>query len=176
MRFVSIASVVAVSAALAFSGTTTASAFGHGGGHGGGFGGGHGGFHGGFGGGRGFGGRGFGGGFGGFGYGGYGYGVAGYDDGFYGQDYYAGNYDYSAGQYGYGYGPGYGYGQPGYGAGVQYSEAPDDAPVRTGRSAATVGGTCSTPVKACTLYNQSYVGGGCSCKVSGGRSRGRVTP
>lgn len=59
----------------------------------------------------------------------------------------------------------YGDAGQGYGEGLQ-----------TGRSAATVGDYCSTPVKTCQLYHASYVGGGCSCKVDGGRSRGRVTP
>ena len=82
----------------------------------------------------------------------------------------------AAGAYDDGYGDG---GYPdNYGPGVQYSHAPDEdeGGVQTGRSVATTGDTCSTPVKACTLYNQSYVGQGCSCKVPGGRSRGRVTP
>jgi hypothetical protein len=48
----------------------------------------------------------------------------------------------------------------------------------TGRSVATgqMGKMCSTPVKACELYHASYIGNGCSCRVTGGRSRGTVSP
>ncbi len=99
----------------------------------------------------------------GFGVGGFGFGYGlddfGYD-GFDGPDFADGGYDYD------------------YGPGVQYSQAPDgyDGRLQTGRSVAVGGDTCSTPVKACTLYNQSYVGRSCSCKVPGGRAHGRVTP
>ena len=105
---------------------------------------------------------GFGGGYGGgYGIAGLGYGY-GYNDGFYDQDYADSGY-------------GYGYDQPLYGPGVQYSQE-DEAPLQTGRSVAAIGDSCATPVKVCTLYNQSYVGSGCSCKVPGGRSHGRVVP
>ena len=52
------------------------------------------------------------------------------------------------------------------------------APSVTGRSVATgqMGRMCSTPVKSCELYRESFVGNGCSCKVSGGRARGTVAP
>ncbi len=52
------------------------------------------------------------------------------------------------------------------------------APLMTGRSVATgqMGRMCSTPVKACELYQASYIGNGCSCRVTGGRSRGTVSP
>jgi hypothetical protein len=52
------------------------------------------------------------------------------------------------------------------------------APLITRRSVAIgqMGKMCSTPVKSCELYQASYVGNGCSCKVTGGRSRGTVTP
>ena len=52
------------------------------------------------------------------------------------------------------------------------------APLVTGRSVATggMGKMCSTPVKACELYHASYIGNGCSCRVTGGRSRGTVSP
>jgi hypothetical protein len=157
MRFRTAASVFAVGTMIALSSVTSASAFGGhgGGGHGGGFHGG--GFHGG----------------GGFGRGGIGLGLGGFGYG-YGAGYY--DPDFADG-YGYGYGDPV-YGAPGYAPGVQYSEEPgyDQPGLQTGRSAATVGGTCSTPVKTCTLYNQSYVGQSCSCKVSGGRSEGRVSP
>lgn len=59
---------------------------------------------------------------------------------------------------------------PGYAAGP--------APVVTARSAATggLGMHCSTPVKICVLRQASYLGGGCSCKVTGGPAHGSVTP
>jgi len=49
------------------------------------------------------------------------------------------------------------------------------APLVTGRSVATgqIGIYCATPAKTC---DASYVGGGCSCRVPGGRSRGSVSP
>jgi hypothetical protein len=52
------------------------------------------------------------------------------------------------------------------------------APLVTGRSVATgqIGIYCATPAKTCELYHASYVGGGCSCRVPGGRSRGFVSP
>jgi hypothetical protein len=52
------------------------------------------------------------------------------------------------------------------------------APLVTGRSVATgaMEKMCSTPVKACELYHASYIGNGCSCRVTGGRSRGTVSP
>jgi hypothetical protein len=52
------------------------------------------------------------------------------------------------------------------------------APLVTGRSVATgqMGKMCSTPVKSCELYQASWIGNGCSCKISGGRSRGSVAP
>jgi hypothetical protein len=52
------------------------------------------------------------------------------------------------------------------------------APLVTGRSVATgqMGKMCSTPVKACELYHASYIGNGCSCRVTGGHSRGTVSP
>ena len=52
------------------------------------------------------------------------------------------------------------------------------APLVTGRSVATgqMGIYCATPAKTCELYHASYVGGGCSCRVPGGRSRGFVSP
>jgi hypothetical protein len=52
------------------------------------------------------------------------------------------------------------------------------APLVTGRSVATgqIGIYCATPAKTCELYHASYVGGGCSCRVTRGRSRGTVSP
>ncbi len=173
-RFGALLAATALGGALLLSGP--ASAFGvHGGwgGHVGGWGGGGwgGGWHGG---GWGGGWRGGGwnrcsGGWGGWGWGGglvglgLGYGLAG------GWDYpYYDYYDFPYGGYApypYSYAPGYAYVAPA-------------APVVTGRSVAT-GGTgdfCSTPVKTCQLIQPSYVGGGCSCRVPGGRARGSVTP
>jgi hypothetical protein len=48
----------------------------------------------------------------------------------------------------------------------------------TGRSVATgsIGTHCATPARTCLLKQASYVGIGCSCKVTGGRARGSVTP
>lgn len=74
--------------------------------------------------------------------------------------------------YGNGYYAGYPtYSYPNYAYGTQ-------APVVTGRSVATgnAGRHCSTQVRTCLLRNASFVGNGCSCKVSGGRARGTVTP
>ncbi len=52
------------------------------------------------------------------------------------------------------------------------------APLVTGHSVAAgqMGKMCSTPVKSCELNQASWIGNGCSCKVSGGRSRGSVAP
>lgn len=70
-----------------------------------------------------------------------------------------------------------------YGAYGTYQPRPyyaytQTAPLVTGRSVATgsIGMHCATSVKTCLLRNASYIGGGCSCKVSGGRARGTVTP
>jgi hypothetical protein len=47
----------------------------------------------------------------------------------------------------------------------------------TGRSVASgsIGMHCATSVKTCMLRNASYIGGDCSCKVTGGRAHGSVT-
>ena len=46
-----------------------------------------------------------------------------------------------------------------------------------GRSVAEgLGDFCSTPVGICQLIHASFVGGGCSCRVVGGRAKGTVTP
>lgn len=52
------------------------------------------------------------------------------------------------------------------------------APLTMGRSVAEgqMGGSCTTPVKSCRLHQASFIGNGCSCKVTGGRSRGTVSP
>jgi hypothetical protein len=39
---------------------------------------------------------------------------------------------------------------------------------------AAQGGTCSTPVKTCNLYEPAPLGIGCSCRVPGGYARGVV--
>lgn len=187
------AALVASSPALARMGGGGGHGFGGGGFHGGGFGG----FHGGFGG-RGFAGGGWGrGGYGGYGgYGGwglaglglglgladldygYGYGYPGYGYG-YGYPDYGYGYGYGNPSYGAGYGAGYGYGNPGYGYPVTGATSyySSSAPLVTGRSVATgqLGNYCFTSAKVCELYHASYVGNGCSCRVSGGHARGSVT-
>ena len=68
-----------------------------------------------------------------------------------------------AGGLGLGWDVGYPYG--GY-SGV--SEVPDVG--------AEVGAYCATPVRTCQLINPSYIGAGCSCRVTGGRARGTEVP
>jgi hypothetical protein len=53
-----------------------------------------------------------------------------------------------------------------------YESYPVPVPVPVGG----LGRYCETPVKTCQLINVAQVGGGCSCKVTGGRSRGTVVP
>ena len=65
---------------------------------------------------------------------------------------------------GLGLGAGYGYPYGGYGS--VYDE-PD---------VGETGAYCATPVRTCLLINPSYVGGGCSCRITGGRARGAVVP
>lgn len=81
--------------------------------------------------------------------------------------------------YGYGYGYPYGYGLAAAAAAPLAVAAATTAPLVTGRSVATgqveMGNYCSTPAKNCLLYQESWVGNGCSCRVPGGRSRGSVT-
>jgi hypothetical protein len=52
------------------------------------------------------------------------------------------------------------------------------APLVTGRSVATgqMGNFCTTSVKTCELRHASYIGNGCSCRVTGGHARGTVAP
>ena len=103
----------------------------------------------------------------GWGYGGWGLAGLGLGLGLAGLDY---GYDYPGYGYGYGYpGYAYGYGYPGYGYAA--------APLVTGRSMAIggMGGYCSTPVRTCELYQASFIGNGCSCRVVGGHARGVVT-
>ena len=75
-------------------------------------------------------------------------------------------WDYPYGGYTPYYAPGYAY------------ATPVPGPLVTGRSVATggIGDFCATPVRTCQLVQPSYVGGGCSCRVPGGRARGSVTP
>jgi hypothetical protein len=40
--------------------------------------------------------------------------------------------------------------------------------------AGPIGGYCATPVRTCQLIEPSVIGGGCSCRVAGGRARGTV--
>jgi hypothetical protein len=87
-----------------------------------------------------------------------------------------GGWDWDDAYYGYGYPDyAYDYGDPGYDYSYDSTAA---SPLVTGRSVATghMGNYCTTPVKNCELYHASYVGGGCSCRVPGGRARGSVTP
>jgi len=100
--------------------------------------------------------------------------------GYIGPDYgdYGSNDDNMYDDSGYAYGDP-AYSDPNYAGGTQYSSDDNDsdaAPVQYGRSAAVAGYSCSTPVKVCTLYQPSYVGLGCSCRVPGGRAEGQVTP
>ncbi|PTM43533.1 hypothetical protein [Bosea sp. 124] len=37
-----------------------------------------------------------------------------------------------------------------------------------------IGGYCATPVRTCQLIDLAVIGGGCSCRVAGGRARGTV--
>jgi len=111
------------------------------------------------------------------GYPGYAYGDSGYGNGAYG---YPGAAGYAYSSYG---APNYSNGDSGFGNsgfGLDFaSPSPQYSPgLTTGRSAAYggLGKYCSTPVKSCLLYEPSSMGAGCSCKVSGGRARGNVTP
>jgi hypothetical protein len=86
--------------------------------------------------------------------------------GYYPDYYYPGYaYDY------YDYSPAYTYMPP------RTYQSYANPPLQTGRSVATeaMGNSCTTPVKACQLYNPSVIGNGCSCKAGGGRARGTVT-
>lgn len=90
--------------------------------------------------------------------------------------------DYGPSSYAYGYRsyptyfrayqtrPYYGYGQT-----YAYTRT---TPLVTGRSVAAgnIGMHCATAPRTCLLKNASYVGVGCSCKVTGGRARGSVIP
>lgn len=60
--------------------------------------------------------------------------------------------------------------------GFPYVQESGDALVQSGRSAAILGNSCVTPVKVCRLYQASYQGLGCSCRVESGRAHGIVSP
>jgi hypothetical protein len=88
-------------------------------------------------------------------------------------------YPYAHGTYGYGLGA------LGTIATAPLTLAADvTAPLVTGRSvavsaaagtaAAGSGNYCATPVRTCLLYEQGWLGTGCSCRVYGGRARGFV--
>jgi hypothetical protein len=81
--------------------------------------------------------------------------------------------------YGYGYGYPYGYGLAAAATAPVAVAAAATAPLVTGRSVATgpveMGNYCTTPAKTCLLYNESWVGNGCSCRIPGGHARGSVT-
>ena len=81
--------------------------------------------------------------------------------------------------------PGYGYGigLPAYDFPLgSYGSPFDDASPYGGGSldsaspSTTVGAMCTTPVRTCLLYRQSYVGIACSCKAPDGLTTGQVTP
>lgn len=66
----------------------------------------------------------------------------------------------------------YYYGTPYYDEPAYYYRRPYyAAPVSSG-----IGDYCQTPVRTCRLINPSDLGGGCSCRVAGGRARGTVVP
>ena len=81
--------------------------------------------------------------------------------------------------YGYGYNYPYSYGLAAAATAPLAVAAATTAPLMTGRSVAIsqgqMGNYCTKPVKTCLLYNESWVGNGCSCRISGGRARGSVT-
>jgi hypothetical protein len=99
-----------------------------------------------------------------------------YHDRYYGPSYAYGYRDYPTYFGAYQTRPYYGYART-YGYTPSYAYAPA-APLVTGRSVAAgnTGMHCATSVKTCLLRNASYVGGGCSCRVAGGRAQGSVTP
>jgi hypothetical protein len=74
--------------------------------------------------------------------------------------------------------PGHCWSYPMAGPAAYNAFGPTPTPLVTGRSVATgqLGIYCATPAKTCELYRASYVGGGCSCRVPGGRARGFVSP
>jgi hypothetical protein len=73
--------------------------------------------------------------------------------------------------------PGNCYAYPPAGRAAYQAFGSTPATLVTGRSVAgQIGIYCATPAKTCELYHASYVGGGCSCRVPGGRSRGFVSP
>lgn len=81
------------------------------------------------------------------------------------------------GYYGYDYPYGY-YSASALAAAPLVVAAAAAPPLVTGRSVATgqAGNHCTTAVTNCELRHASYVGGGCSYRVAGGRARGIVVP
>ena len=94
-----------------------------------------------------------------------------------GSNYYG--YGYGNSYYGYGNNYPYGYGLAAAASAPVAVAAAATAPLITGRSVAIgnvqMGNYCTTTVKTCLLYNESWVGNGCSCRIPGGRARGSVT-
>ncbi len=74
--------------------------------------------------------------------------------------------------------PGNCYAYPMAGRFAYETYGPPPAPLMMGRSVAAgqIGIYCATPAKTCELYHPSYVGGGCSCRIPGGRAWGFVSP
>jgi hypothetical protein len=107
-------------------------------------------------------------------------GMRGYYPG-YRRPYYGGGYRRP--YYGWGYRSpyyGWGYRRPYYGWGYGHGDwypwvAPIPIPVPShGGPVVALGDYCRTPARICRLYEPAPVGSGCSCRVQGGRSRGRV--
>lgn len=72
---------------------------------------------------------------------------------------------------------GYGYGYDDYPYAYPYVVERYSAPVyREVYTLGPIGAYCRTPVRTCRLIDPAEVGGGCSCRVQGGRVRGAVVP
>ncbi|PZU94801.1 MAG: hypothetical protein DI527_02335 [Chelatococcus sp.] len=70
-----------------------------------------------------------------------------------------------------------GYGYDGYPYAYPYVVERYSAPVyREVYTLGPIGAYCRTPVRTCRLIDPAEVGGGCSCRVQGGRVRGAVVP
>jgi len=90
------------------------------------------------------------------------------------------------GYYGRGWNSGWGWGAAGLAAGTILGAAaaapyyydsylyPYGYRVYTAPVSGPIGGYCATPVRTCQLIEPSVIGGGCSCRVAGGRARGTV--
>ena len=77
---------------------------------------------------------------------------------------------------GWGYGGGWGWGAAGLATGLALGAAVANPYPVYPAAAGGIGGTCWTPVRVCALIGPAEIGSGCSCRVSGGRARGAVTP